>query len=129
MKLFFICVSLRGRTNSLSTYLVRFLLTPQKNLSSHSCKASVSKMNGNIRVRIRIQFNASFSGANSGSGKDGWCRKMKRRLVIAKMSVSRFSRAVSRVLRMSIGEKRLNISSVDSGSSQNCSLLALIVVS
>jgi len=39
--------------------------------------------------------------------------------VIANMRVSRFSSAVSRVLRISLGEKRLNMSSVDSGSSQN----------
>jgi hypothetical protein len=39
--------------------------------------------------------------------------------VIASIRVSRFSSAVSRVRRMSAGEKRLNISSVDSGSSQN----------
>lgn len=73
-----------------------------------------------MRVSTLIQFNASFSGANSGSGKEGWWRKMKRRLVTARMSVSRFSSAVSRVRRMSAGEKRLKISSVDSGSSQNC---------
>lgn len=45
---------------------------------------------------------------------------MNRRLVTASMRVSRFSSAVSRVLRMSDGEKRLKMSSVDSGSSQNC---------
>ena len=66
-----------------------------------------------------MQFRASLSGANSTSGKEGWCRRMKRRLVIASMRVSRFSRAVSRVLLISAGEKRLKISSVDSGSSQN----------
>jgi hypothetical protein len=66
-----------------------------------------------------MQFSASRSGANSRSGKEGWCRRMNRRLVIANMRVSRFSSAVSRVLRISTGEKRLNMSSVDSGSSQN----------
>jgi hypothetical protein len=66
-----------------------------------------------------MQFSASRSGANSGSGKDGWWRRMNSRLVIASMRVSRFSSAVSRVRRMSAGEKRLKISSVDSGSSQN----------
>jgi len=76
-------------------------------------------MYGSILVRIRMQFKASLSGANSRSGKEGWCRNMNRRLVIASMSVSRFSSAVSRVLRMSAGEKRLKTSSVDSGSSQN----------
>jgi hypothetical protein len=45
---------------------------------------------------------------------------MNRRLVTARMSVSRFSNAVSVVLRMSAGENKLKISSVDSGSSQNC---------
>jgi hypothetical protein len=45
---------------------------------------------------------------------------MNSRLVAASISVSRFSSAVSRVRRMSAGEKRLNTSSVDSGSSQNC---------
>ena len=71
-----------------------------------------------------MQFRASLSGAKSGSGNEGWCRNMKSRLVIASMRVSRFSRAVSRVRRMSAGEKRLKISSVDSGSSQNCWQLA-----
>lgn len=70
-------------------------------------------------MRTRIQFSASRSGANSRSGKEGWCRRMKSRLVIASIRVSRFSRAVSRVRRISAGEKRLNMSSVDSGSSQN----------
>ena len=67
-----------------------------------------------------MQFSASRSGANSGSGKEGWCRNMNSRLVAANMRVSRFSRAASRVLRISAGEKRLKISSLDSGSSQNC---------
>jgi hypothetical protein len=66
-----------------------------------------------------MQFNASRSGANSRSGKEGWCRKMNSRLVIASIKVSRFSNAVSRVRRTSAGEKRLNMSSADSGSSQN----------
>lgn len=44
---------------------------------------------------------------------------MNSRLVIASTSVSRFSRAVSRVRRISFVEKRLKMSSVDSGSSQN----------
>ena len=83
-------------------------------------------MNGKIRVRIRMQFNASLSGASSKSGKEGWCRRINRRLVIASMRVSRFSSAVSRVLRISLGEKRLNMSSVDSGSSQNCGVSRLV---
>jgi hypothetical protein len=70
-------------------------------------------------VRIRMQFSASLSGANSRSGKEGWCRNINRRLVTASMSVSKFSNAVSRVLLMSAGENRLNMSSDDSGSSQN----------
>jgi hypothetical protein len=45
---------------------------------------------------------------------------MNRRLVTASRRVSRFSKAVSRVRRISAGEKRLKMSSVDSGSSQNC---------
>lgn len=45
---------------------------------------------------------------------------MNSRLVTASIKVSRFSSEVSRVLRMSAGEKRPKISSVDSGSSQNC---------
>jgi hypothetical protein len=77
-------------------------------------------MYGRIRVRIRMQFSASLSGAKSGSGNDGWCLKMKSRLVMASIKVSRFSSAVSRVLRISMGEKRLKTSSADSGSSQNC---------
>ncbi len=76
-------------------------------------------MYGRMRVRILMQFNASLSGANSGSGNEGWCRKINRRLVMARMRVSRFSSAVSRVLLISFGEKRLKMSSVDSGSSQN----------
>lgn len=70
-----------------------------------------------------MQFRASRSGANSRSGKEGWCRSVKRRLVTANMRVSRFSSAVSRVRRISAGEKRLKMSSVDSGSSQNCGVL------
>jgi len=69
-----------------------------------------------------MQFNASLSGANSVSGNEGWCRSIKSRLVIASISVSRFSRAVSRVRRMSDAEKRVKTSSVDSGSSQNCAV-------
>ena len=44
---------------------------------------------------------------------------MNSRLVTANISVSRFSSALSLVLRMSAGEKRLKTSSVDSGNSQN----------
>ena len=69
-----------------------------------------------------MQFKASRSGAISRSGYEGWCRRIKSRLVIASMRVSRFSRALSRVLRMSVAEKRLNMSSADSGSSQNYGL-------
>ena len=46
---------------------------------------------------------------------------MKSRDAIARIRVSRFSRDVSRVRRISAGEKRLKISSVVSGSSQNYS--------
>jgi hypothetical protein len=70
-------------------------------------------------VRTRIQFNASLSGAISGCGNEGWCRRMNKRLVTANIKVSRFSKAVSRVRRISAGENKLNTSSVDSGSSQN----------
>lgn len=45
---------------------------------------------------------------------------MKRRDVTASMRVSRFSRALSRVRRMSAEAKRLKTSSEDSGNSQNC---------
>jgi hypothetical protein len=45
---------------------------------------------------------------------------MNSRLVTASIRVSRFSSDVSRVRRISAGEKRLKMSSVDSGSSQNC---------
>jgi hypothetical protein len=69
---------------------------------------------------MRMQFSASRSGANSWSGKEGWCRRMNSRLVTASIRVSRFSSDVSRVRRISAGEKRLKMSSVDSGSSQNC---------
>lgn len=68
---------------------------------------------------MRMQFRASRSGANSGSGKEGWCRNMNSRDVTASISVSRFSIALSRVRRISAGAKRLNMSSEDSGSSQN----------
>jgi ribosomal protein L33 len=66
-----------------------------------------------------MQFKASLSGASSGSGNEGWCRRINRRLVTARMRVSRFCKAMSRVLLMSAGENKLKISSVDSGSSQN----------
>jgi hypothetical protein len=101
---------------------VRFLLTPQKNLSSHDCSLSSSYKYGRIRVRTLMQLRASLSGASSGSGNDGWCRRMNSRLVIANINVSRFSSAVSLVLLMSAGEKRLKMSSEDSGSSQNCTV-------
>jgi hypothetical protein len=39
---------------------------------------------------------------------------------MARISVSRFSGDLSLVRRISTAEKRLNTSSVDSGSSQNC---------
>jgi hypothetical protein len=44
---------------------------------------------------------------------------MNKRLVTANIKVSRFSKAVSRVRRISAGENKLKTSSVDSGSSQN----------
>jgi hypothetical protein len=66
-----------------------------------------------------MQFNASLSGASSGSGKEGWFFRMIRREVTASKSVSRFDSAASRVLRISAGVKMLKMSSVDSGSSQN----------
>ena len=66
-----------------------------------------------------MQFKASLSGASSGSGNDGWCRKVNSRLVIASTRVSRFSKAVSLVLRISFAEKRLKMSSEDSGSSHH----------
>ena len=46
-------------------------------------------------------------------------RRTHRREVTARISVSRFSRLLSRVRRMSAGEKSEKTSSVDSGSSQN----------
>lgn len=70
-------------------------------------------------MRTRIQFSASLSGASSGSGKDGWFRRMTSREVIASISVSKFSIEESRVRRISAGENKLKTSSVDSGSSQN----------
>lgn len=99
---------------------VRFLLAPQKNLSSHGSSASDSYTYGRMRVSTRMQLRASRSGASSGSGNDGWLRRMKSRDVTASMSVSRFSSALSRVRRTSAAEKRLKTSSGDSGSSQNC---------
>lgn len=76
-------------------------------------------MNGSIRVRMRMQFRASLSGASSGSGKEGWFLRTKRREHTASKRVSRFVNAVSRVRRMSAGVNILKTSSVDSGSSQN----------
>ena len=67
-----------------------------------------------------MQLRASRSGASSGSGKDGWLRRTQRREVTARMSVSKLARLLSRVRRMSAGEKSEKTSSVDSGSSQNC---------
>ena len=66
-----------------------------------------------------MQFKASLSGASSRSGKEGWCRRTKRREEMASMSVSKFSGEVSLVRRISVGENKLKTSSVDSGSSQN----------
>lgn len=66
-----------------------------------------------------MQLRASFSGAISGSGNDGWFLRMHSLDVMASMSVSRFSSALSLVRRMSVGEKRVKTSSADSGSSQN----------
>jgi hypothetical protein len=66
-----------------------------------------------------MQLRASRSGASSGSGKEGWLRRTMRREVTARMSVSRLARLLSRVRRMSAGEKSEKTSSVDSGSSQN----------
>jgi hypothetical protein len=50
---------------------------------------------------------------------------MNSRDVTAKIRVSRFSKALSRVRRMSAEEKRLKTSSEDSGSSQNYHLRQL----
>lgn len=66
-----------------------------------------------------MQLRASRSGASSGSGKEGWLRRTMRREVTASMRVSRLARLLSRVRRMSAGEKSEKTSSVDSGSSQN----------
>ena len=66
-----------------------------------------------------MQLRASLSGANSGSGKEGWFLRMIKRDVIARIKVSRFGKELSRMRRMSTGANRLKTSSVDSGSSQN----------
>lgn len=47
-----------------------------------------------------------------------------RREVTARIKVSRFARLLSRVRRMSAGENNEKTSSVDSGSSQNCTHLS-----
>ena len=99
---------------------LRFRRAPQKNLSSHASKWSDSYMKGRSRVRTRMQFRASLSGASSGSGKEGWFRRMHNLEVTAKMRVSRFSKLLSLVRRMSAGENSEKTSSADSGSSQNC---------
>ena len=73
-----------------------------------------------------MQLRASLSGAISESGNEGWLRRTNNREVRASIKVSRFGSEVSRVRRISTGEKRLNTSSVDSGSSQNCIVLDLL---
>lgn len=81
-----------------------------------------------MRVRMRIQLRASLSGASSGSGNDGWFFNTTRREVIASISVSRFDSELSLVRRMSTGENKLKMSSVDSGSSQNCTRVSKTAV-
>lgn len=98
---------------------LRFRRAAQKNWSSHVSRWSASYRKGRSRVRTRMQLRASRSGASSGSGKEGWLRRTMRREVTARMSVSRLARLLSRVRRMSAGEKSEKTSSVDSGSSQN----------
>lgn len=70
-------------------------------------------------MRTRTQFKASFSGAVSGLGNEECCLKANRRDVTASIKVSRFASDASRVRRISLVEKRVKTSSVDSGSSQN----------
>lgn len=113
------CDSSNRTSFAMAALRVRFLLVAQKNCASQAPKLSFSYKNGSIRVRTLMQFKASLEGANSGSGKEGWCRRLNRRDVAASMSVSRFSKALSRVRRMSAGAKRPNMSPDDSGSSQN----------
>lgn len=66
-----------------------------------------------------MQFNACFSGAVAESGKATLFRSAESLVVRVEMSVSKFLREVSRALRTSTGEKRLNTSSLEIGSSQN----------
>lgn len=98
---------------------LRLRRVAQKNWSSHVSRWSASYRKGSRRVRTRMQLRASRSGARSGSGNEGWLRRTMRREVTARMSVSRLARLMSRVRRMSAGEKSEKTSSVDSGSSQN----------
>lgn len=70
-----------------------------------------------------MQFSASRSGARSGSGKEGWFLRAVKREVMDSNNVSKFPNALSRVRRMSAGVNRLKTSSVDSGSSQNYTLV------
>ncbi|KAH8640796.1 hypothetical protein IG631_03737 [Alternaria alternata] len=98
---------------------LRFRRAAQKKWSSHVSRWSASYRKGSSRVRTLMQLRASRSGASSGSGKEGWLRRTMRREVTARMSVSRLARLLSRVRRMSAGEKSEKTSSVDSGSSQN----------
>lgn len=72
-----------------------------------------------MRVSTLMQLSACFSGATSGLGKERCCLKVKRRAVRARIRVSMLGSDLSRARRTSTGEKRLNTSSVDSGSSQN----------
>jgi hypothetical protein len=98
---------------------LRFRLDAQKNWSSHCSRWSASYRKGSSRVSTLMQLRASRSGASSGSGKEGWLRSTMRREVTARISVSRLARLLSRVRRISAGEKSEKTSSVDSGSSQN----------
>jgi len=67
-----------------------------------------------------MQLRACLSGAASVLGKERCCLRVKRRVVRARIRVSMLESELSRARRTSTGEKRLNTSSVDSGSSQNC---------
>lgn len=108
------CLSASASSNSTSFAMtarrVRFRRVPQKKRCSQAARFPFSYRYGRIRVRTRIQFRASLSGASSGSGKDGWCRRRKSREVSANMSVSIFSSALSLVRRISVGENRLKTS-------------------
>ena len=110
------CSAFRSAGSSACDFVFLFA---HQNRFCHAPRSSVSNRKGNIRVNTRIQLSASFAGANSVSGKAGWCRNANKREVSASSNVSRFSGAESRTRRISVGEINEKISAAVSGRDQN----------